>query len=113
PEDAERGRVVLVASRAPVEASPRAADVPVGDVLDERVERTDDVDGEPLLVPGCRLRDERVRAGDEPPVERLELALGAALELTPRRRPALDVGVVDEKPDGVPEREQPSSDLVR
>ena len=56
------------------EPAPRAADVPVRDVVDERLVRTNDVEREPALVPGGRLAHQCVRPLDEPAVERLELA---------------------------------------
>ena len=62
--DAQRGLVPLP------EAPPRAADVPVREVVDERLERPDHVDRQPALVAGGRLLDEQPRALDEPAVER-------------------------------------------
>ena len=67
PERPQRNRVALP---GPATGPP---DVPVGDVVDERLVCTHDVDREPALVPGSRLRDERMCALDEPAVERLEL----------------------------------------
>ena len=56
-----------------VEAAARAADVPVRDVVDERLERADHVDGQRRLVRGRRLGDELLRALDEPAVERPQI----------------------------------------
>ncbi len=64
----ERAKCDLVAVP---EAASRSSDVPVGHVLDEVVEPTDDVDRQPALVCVGRLLDEGVGAGDQPAVERL------------------------------------------
>ena len=94
------------------EAAPRAADVPVRDVVDERLVRANDLEREPALVPGGRLAHQCVGPLDEPAVEWLELAVRPVLEVAPPRRPASDVRVVDEELARVPERQQPALDLV-
>ena len=106
PERAERDLVAVP------EATARAPDVPVREIVDERLVRADDVDGQPALVRRGRVRDERVRPLDEPAVERLELAARSVLEIREVRRPALDVRVVDEELARVPECEQLPLDLV-
>ena len=82
----------------------RAADVPVGQVVHEGLERRDDVRRPVPLVRVRRLGDELLGAREEPAVERLEVA-GFGL-----RR---DVRVVDEELRAVPERQQPALCLVR
>ena len=66
---AERGFVERV------EAAARAADVPVGDVVDERLERADDVDRQRRLVGLRRVGDELLRPLDQPAVERAQLGV--------------------------------------
>ena len=106
PEHAKRDLVAVP------EATARAADVPVRDVGDVRLERLDDVDRQPALA-GGRLADESPSALDEPRIERLELAGRAALEVAVPGREALDVRVLDEERGRVPERQEPPLDLVR
>ena len=54
----------------------RPADVPVRDVVDERLECADHVDRQRLLVRIRRLGDELLRALDQPPVQRAQLDIG-------------------------------------
>ena len=77
PERAERGLVALP------EASARAADVPVREIVDVRVEGARDVDREPALVAALRLLDELGRPLDEPAVERLQVAVGPTVSRSP------------------------------
>ena len=107
PEDAERGLVAVP------EAPARAADVPVRDVVDVRLEGADHVDREPALVARGRVAHQRARALDEPRVERPELDVGPALEVFVARREGLDVPVLDEERGRVPERQELPLDLVR
>ncbi len=93
------------------EAPARAADVPVGEIVDIRLVEADHVVGAVALERVARIGDERVRAFDQPSVERLELTLW--LERRPRRPEALDVRVRDEEPNGVPDRQQLLLDLLR
>ena len=93
-----------------VEAAAGTADGPVGDVVDEGLERPDHVAGQRRLVAGGRVGDKPLRALDKPTVERRQLA--GRLQRVPGRREAFDVRVVDEEPDRVPERQQPPFDLV-
>ncbi len=86
------------------EAPPRPADVPVRQVVDERLERLDQVRRPRALVRVRHLGDELIAARLEPAVERPELACLARLG---------DVRVVDEELDRVPERQQPALHLVR
>ena len=65
PERLQRSRVALPEPRA------RAADVPVREIVEVLLEVADHVDGQPRLVAGGRVGDERVRPLDEPAVERL------------------------------------------
>ena len=107
PERPQRRRVAVP------EPPPRTADVPVRDVVHVRLVRPDDVHGHPALVRLRRLADEGARAGNEPAVERLEVARGPGGEVSPGRLPALDVRVVDEELAGVPEGEELPLDLAR
>ncbi len=66
----ERAQCRLVAVP---EAAPGAADVPVREIVDVRVEGARDVDREPALVAALRLLDELGRPLDEPAVERLQV----------------------------------------
>src|SRR5262249_17024973 len=106
PQRGERDRVTVP------EATARSADVPVGDVIDEVLVRTHDVDGQPALVAGGRIGDGPARPLDEPAIERLEFPVRPAREVAPRRGPARDVRVVDEESARVPEGEQLPLDLV-
>ena len=76
-----------------------------------RLEVADHVDRQPRLVPARRIRDERMRPLDEPPVERPQLA--RRLERRPRRPEPLDVRVQHEERHGVPQRQQLALDLIR
>ena len=105
---------VASATAIPVpEPPPRAADVPVRKIVDERLVRPHDVDRQPALVGRGRFGHERVRALDEPAVERLEIAARAARQIREVGPPAVDVRVVDEKLGRVPERQEPALNLVR
>ncbi len=97
------GRVV-----GSVEAAPRAADVPVREVVHEALEGADDPRRPVVLVRRRRLLHEPLDPGQQPAVERL----GLRRELAALRLPAFDVGVVDEEADGVPERQQPPLDVL-
>ena len=107
PERSQRGRIAVP------EAPPRAADVPVREVVDERLERADDVDREPALVrrgrfatSACVRSTSQRSSGSSSPRR-------SAREILPVGLPALDVRVVDEELARVPEREQLALDLVR
>ncbi len=94
------------------EAPARPADVPVRDVVDEGFVRADDVDGDPALVRGRRVADERVRPLHQPAIERLELALRPVREILVARLPRVDVRVVDQELARVPEGQEAALDLV-
>ena len=63
------------------EPPPGAPDVPVREVIDERLRGSRHLDGEPTFVPGGCLLDELLRPLHEPTVESLKLGLGAMLEI--------------------------------
>ena len=90
------------------EAPPGPADVPVREVVDEALERVDHGGRPEPLVRLGRLGDELPCPREQPPVERMRRRL--AVRYGPE---ALDVRIVDEEPDRVPEGEQPPLDLVR
>ena len=96
-----------------VEAPARAADVPVGEVVHERLDGTNDVDGEVRVVGRLGIGDELLHARQQPPVQRAQFdAGGVALEVLVDRLETLDGGVVGEEANRVPQREQPALDLV-
>ena len=108
PERPERRLVVGV------EAPPRAPDVPVGQVVHERVERAHDRGCPVPLVRVGRLGHELLCPRLEPAVEWLQ-AFGArrTVQVLVPRPEALDVGVGDKERRRVPERQQPPPDLAR
>ena len=61
-----------------VEAAARAADVPVREIVEERLERARSRDGQLRLERVGRVGDEPLRARDQPAVERLQLRPGPA-----------------------------------
>ena len=71
PERAKRDLVAVP------ETAPRAPDVPVRDVLDEGLERANDVDRQVALVRLRRVPNQRVRARDEPAIEWLQVSVRA------------------------------------
>ena len=89
------------------EAAARAADVPVGEVVDERLEAAHQVGRPRPLVGVGHLVHELSGAREQPAIERLQLARRLV------RVEPLDPRVVDEELDGVPERQQPPFDVVR
>src|SRR6185436_4640715 len=88
------------------ETPPRPADVPVRQVVDERIERAHDPRRPVALVLLRDVGDELLGALDEPAVERLKLA--RRVSTGPK---AVDVRVVDEELDRIPVRQQPAPDL--
>ena len=99
PERPQRSLVVVP------EAAARAADVPVREIVEVRLELAHHVDGrDPALVAGVGVGDERVRPLDEPAVERLDQPAGSS-SAHAAAKPG-DVRVVDEELDRVPEGEE-------
>src|SRR5207248_9424037 len=90
------------------EAPARTADVPVREIVDERVERANERRRPVPLVRIGHLRNELLGPLEQPTVERLQLAgrVGSRPE-------AGDVRIVDEELDRVPERQQAAPDLGR
>src|SRR5581483_6920080 len=86
------------------EAPARPADVPIRKIVDVVLVEVDHIVREEALVRVGRVRDERMRALDEPAIERLQLA--RRLERRPRRAKTLDVRVRDEERHRVPESQQ-------
>ncbi len=106
PERLERRAV------AAPEPAAGAADVPVREVVDERLVGSEDRDRQRRVVARRRLLDEVRRAGDEPAVERQRRRARAAVEIAGLGTEALDVRVLDEERDGVPQRQQLALDLL-
>ena len=82
PERVQRGLVAVP------EPAPRAADVPVREIVDDTPRRRASRRARAALVAGRRVGDERVRALDEPAVERLEVAPARASP-TPAGTPSM------------------------
>ena len=95
------------------EATARAADVPVREVVDEVVEGTDHIDSAEVLVGRGRVCNELRRPGHHPVVERLQLGVRTALQVFEPWLEAVDVAVIDQELDRVPERQQPPLHLLR